>query len=98
MNRRTLVAGLCAMALISAAGAQQSGTIPKIGIITIGVPASSPHLEAFRQGLRGHGYIEGKNIVLEYRFAQGQTDRLAGMAAELVRLNVSVIVTEGTPT
>jgi putative ABC transport system substrate-binding protein len=93
MRRRTLLAGLCALAVGSGAGAQQ----PKIGIITLGVGASSPYLEAFRQGLREHGYIDGKNIALEYRFAQGRADRLAGMAAELVRLNVSLIITESTP-
>ena len=97
MKRRTFLAGLCALAVVSAAEAQQSAAIPKIGVITIGVGASSPYLEAFRQGLREHGYIEGKNIVLEYRFAQGRADRLPGMAAELVRLNVNVIVTESTP-
>jgi putative ABC transport system substrate-binding protein len=94
MRRRTLLAGLGAVFFAYAAWAQQ---IPKIGVITLGVGASSPYLEALRQGLREHGYIEGKNIVLEYRFAQGHSDRLPGMAAELVRLNVNVIVTESTP-
>jgi putative tryptophan/tyrosine transport system substrate-binding protein len=85
------------MAVMGAAHAQQSATIAKVGIITLGVGASSPYLEAFRQGLREHGYIEGKNIVLEYRFAEGHVDRLPGMAAELVRLNVKVIITESAP-
>jgi putative ABC transport system substrate-binding protein len=83
---------------MSAAEAQQPANVPKIGIITIGVGTASPYLEALRQGLREHGYIEGKNIVFEYRFAQGHADRLPGLAAELVRLNPNVIVTEGTPT
>jgi putative ABC transport system substrate-binding protein len=94
MRRRTLLAGLGAVLFTCAAGAQQ---IPKIGIITLGVGASSPYLEAFRQGLREHGYIEGKNVVLEYRFAEGHADRLAGMAGDLVRLNVKVIITESAP-
>jgi putative ABC transport system substrate-binding protein len=94
MRRRTLLAGLGAVLFTCAAGAQQ---IPKIGIITLGVGASSPYLDALRQGLREHGYIEGKNIVLEYRFAQGHADRLPDMAAELVRLNVNVIITESGP-
>jgi putative ABC transport system substrate-binding protein len=94
MKRRTLLAGLGAVLVTCAAAAQP---IPKIGVITIGVGAASPYLEAFRQGLREHGYVDGKNIALEYRFAEGRADRLAGMAAELVRLNVNVIVTESTP-
>lgn len=94
MRRRALLASLGAVFFACVAGAQP---IAKIGIITIGVGASSPYLEAFRQGLREHGYVDGRNIVLEYRFADGRADRLAGMAAELVRLKVNVIVTESTP-
>ena len=86
------------MVVLRGANSQPAGKVAKIGVISMGVEASSPHLEAFRQGLREHGYIEGKNIVLEYRFAQGYSDRLPGLAAELVRLNPDVIVTEGTPT
>jgi putative ABC transport system substrate-binding protein len=95
MRRRILLTGLAALLFTCAVGAQQT---PKIGIITLGVPASSPYLEEFRQGLREHGYIEGKNIVLEYRFAQGYADKLPVLVAEIVRLNPDVIVTEGTPT
>jgi len=98
MKRRTLLAGLCAIVFMCTAQAQQSAAVPKIGVLTMGMGVSSPHLEAFRQGLREHGYIEGKTIVLEYRFAQGHVDRLPGLAAELVRLNVNVILTEGVPT
>jgi len=98
MNIRTLLAGLCAFVVACSAEAQQSATVAKkIGVLTISVGPTSSHREAFRQGLRDHGYIEGKNIVLEYRHAQGQSDRLPGMAAELIRLNVDVIVTESTP-
>jgi putative ABC transport system substrate-binding protein len=97
LKRRAFFAALCALAIMSAAQAQQSANVPTIGVITIGVGASSPYLEAFRQGLREHGYIDGKNIALEYRFAEGRADRLAGMAAELIRLRVNVIVTESTP-
>jgi putative ABC transport system substrate-binding protein len=98
LKRRALFAVLCALAVTWGAEAQQPANVPKIAIISMGVDASSPHLEAFRQGLRAHGYIEGKNITLEYRFADGHADRLPGLAAELVRLNPNVIVTEGTPT
>jgi len=93
---RTILGSLFALALVSVAEAQQSAMLPRIGVVSMGGGASSPHLEAFRQALREHGYVEGKNIVVEYRFAQGHADKLPGLAAELVRLNVNLIVTEGT--
>jgi len=96
MNRRTLLAVLCAIVFISAAEAQQHAVL-KIGVITLGVASSSPYLEELRQGLRDHGYIEAKNMIFEHRDAQGNIERLPGMAAELVRLNVKLIITESTP-
>jgi putative tryptophan/tyrosine transport system substrate-binding protein len=57
----------------------------------------SARVEAFRQGLREHGYVEGKNIVIDWRFAEGKLDRLPALAAELVRLKVDVIVTSAPP-
>ena len=74
------------------ASAQQPQNIPRVGILFIG-GRDQPHLEAFKQGLRERGYIEGKNIALEYRYAEGNYDRLPRLAAELVRLKVDVIVT-----
>jgi putative tryptophan/tyrosine transport system substrate-binding protein len=68
--------------------------MPRIGVLTLAVASSTPLAEAFRQGLREHGFVDGQNIVLEFRFAAGRTDRLPALAAELVRLNVDVIVTE----
>ena len=73
-----------------------AGGIPRIGIL---IPSSasffSARLEAFRRRLRELGYVEGKNIVIEYRYAEGKPERLPDLAAELVRLKVDVIVTAG---
>ena len=73
------------------ASAQQSQNIPRVGILFIG-GRDQPHLEAFKQGLRDRGYIEGKNIALEYRYAEGREERLPELAAELVQVKVDVIV------
>jgi len=79
------------------ATAQQPTKIPRIGYLAVSSPSTNPHrTEAFRQGLRELGYVEGKNIVIEYRHAEGKLDRLPALAAELVRLKVDVIVTGGT--
>ena len=66
--------------------------IPRLGILFMG-GRDQPHLEAFRQGLREHGYSEGKNIILEYRYAEGRYERLPELAQDLVREKVDVIVT-----
>jgi putative tryptophan/tyrosine transport system substrate-binding protein len=71
--------------------AQQAVKVPRVGILFIG-GRDQPHLEAFKQGLRERGYTEGKNILLEYRYAEGKEDRLPQLAAELVQLKVDVIV------
>jgi putative ABC transport system substrate-binding protein len=80
-----------------AAEAQQAGKVPRIGFLFYGSPGPSPELDAFRQGLRELGYIEGQNITIEYRFAGGRVGQLPELAAELVRLKLDVIVTPGTP-
>jgi putative ABC transport system substrate-binding protein len=72
--------------------AQQGGKIPRIGILFIG-SRNQPHLEPFKQGLRERGYTEGKNIVLEYRYAEGKFDRVPALVDELVRMKVDIIVT-----
>src|SRR5258706_33757 len=78
------------------AHAQQSGKIPRIGYITgTALSANSARTEAFRQGLRELGYVQGKSIVIEWRSAEGKADRLAALAADQVRLKVDVIVTGG---
>jgi putative ABC transport system substrate-binding protein len=75
------------------AEAQQPKRIPQIGILIAASASSySARLEAFRQRLRELGYVEGKNIVIEYRYAEGKLERLPDLAAELVRLKVDVIV------
>jgi ABC-type uncharacterized transport system substrate-binding protein len=74
-----------------AADAQQPAMVPRIGILTLAA-SLPPTFEAFRQGLRELGHVEGQNIALEYRFAQGRADRLPALAAELVRMKVDVIV------
>jgi putative tryptophan/tyrosine transport system substrate-binding protein len=76
--------------------AQQPTKIPRIGYMGASFRSTNPaRIEAFRQGLRELGYVEGKNIVIEYRWAEGKFDRLPDLAAELVRLKVDVIVTAG---
>ena len=75
------------------AGAEEK--IPRAGILFIG-GREQPHLESFKQGLRERGYIEGKNITLVYRYAEGKEERLTDLAAELVREKVDVILTTAT--
>jgi len=86
---------LLAVAVI--AEAQQPKKVPRIGFLNASSPSSvADRLDAFRQGLRELGYLEGKDIVVEYRHAEGKQDRLNDLAGELVRLRVEVIVAGGT--
>jgi putative ABC transport system substrate-binding protein len=98
MNRRTAIQRLASLFLTSAslARAQQPGKIFRIGMLRGGSPPD-PFVEVFRQGLRDLGYVEGKNILIEYRYAEGKSDRLANLAAELVRIKSDIIVTADTP-
>ena len=76
--------------------AQQPGKIPRIGYLNASsTNSAASRVEAFRQGLRDLGYVEGKNIVVEYRFADGNLDRLKQLATELVQLDVDIIVSGG---
>ena len=78
------------------AEAQQPKKVPRIGYLSATSPSVNPtRIEAFRQGLRELGYVEGKNIVIEWRYAEGKPDRFPALAAELVHLKVDVIVTGG---
>jgi putative ABC transport system substrate-binding protein len=84
------------VALCVSVEAQQPKKVPRIGFLSGVSPSTNPtRREAFRQGLRELGYVEGKNIIIEYRYAEGQQDRESELAAELVRLKVDVIVTGG---
>jgi putative ABC transport system substrate-binding protein len=100
MNRRTFV-GTAACSLLASplvAVAQQEGRIWRIGVLWPG-PSSPPNsrIEAFRQGLRELGYVEGRNVEIVYRYAEGDYARLPGLAADLVRLKVDVILGAGAP-
>jgi putative ABC transport system substrate-binding protein len=98
MDRRrfigTVASGLLAAPL--AAEAQQTAKVPRLGYLSPNLAASAHLREAFRQGLRDLGYVEGRNVVLEYRDAEGKLERLPGLAAELVALKVDVIVAPNT--
>jgi putative ABC transport system substrate-binding protein len=97
MTRRTfgllIILALILLAAPLTGTAQPRSKVPRIGILTPAAEASTPSLEAFRQGLRDLGYVEGQTIVLEYRFAAGQNERLPVLAAELVHLQVDLMVT-----
>ena len=78
------------------AQAQQANKVPRVGNLYAGSPSTqSARIEAFRQGLRELGYVEEKNIIIDYRYAEGKYDRLPVLVAELVRLKVNIIITGG---
>jgi putative ABC transport system substrate-binding protein len=97
--RKDIVCSVLAIFLLTSvcpAEAQQPTKVPRIGYLGgASTSANAARIEAFRQGLRELGYVEGKNIVIEWRSSEGKADRLPGLAAELVRLKVDVIVTGG---
>ena len=97
MNRKLLwLFTILILAVGTLAEAQQAAKIPRIGYLSsVSASAASFRTEPFRRGLRELGYVEGKNIVVENRYAEGKMDRLPALAAELVRLKVDVIVTAG---
>ena len=98
MKRKIIVLTLCAMllALCYSASAQQPKKVPRIGYLSSGDAASeSTRFEGIRLALRERGYIEGQNIAIQYRYAEGKRDREPGLAAELVRLKVDIILVTG---
>lgn len=101
MGRRAFIAsalGLCAVPLV--ASAQHAGKVARIGMLlpnTSEIVARNPRIAAFLKGLRDLGWIEGQNLVIERRFAEGQPGRLAELAADLARIGVDAIVTAAAP-
>jgi putative ABC transport system substrate-binding protein len=92
----TLLGGAAAWPV--AARAQQPGKMARIGFLGSATAAGSAEsVKALRAGLRDFGHVEGRNIVIEFRWAEGKYDRLSDLVAELIRLNVDLIVTHGTP-
>jgi putative tryptophan/tyrosine transport system substrate-binding protein len=100
MRRRSFIAGVIGSAVISPLAAraqQQAGKEPRIGYLQVTSPSDRPPLlDAFRQGLRELGWVEGQNVVIDFRYAEDRVDRLPDLAAELVRLKVDLIVSFGT--
>jgi len=98
MKIKIILLALCSLLLApcSSVDAQQPTKVPRIGYLTnTSLSGNAARTEAFRQGLRELGYVEGKNIVIEWRYLEGKPDRLLSLAAELVRLKVDIIVTAG---
>jgi putative tryptophan/tyrosine transport system substrate-binding protein len=101
MDRRTFV-GAAAAALLTlplATTAQQAEKVPRIGFLSLNSAEElQPRLAALRQGLRERGWVEGQNIVIEVRFAEGEVDQLPALVGELIRLKVDIIVTTSSAT
>ena len=102
--RRTIIGCIitCALGCLCVAPlapeAQQPTHVHRIGVLWGGtIPGRDPFVGAFLEGMRALGYVEGQNLVMEYRAAEGQYERFPALAAELVRLQVDIIVTQGTP-
>src|SRR3989442_1922543 len=98
MNRRTFLCGLTlgTLSVPLVAEAQPAGKVWRIGCLWGPAPVSV-HMDAFRQGLRELGYVEGRDFFIDWRFAEGRVERLPGLAGELVRLKVDAIVTVAEP-
>src|SRR5215467_1193563 len=100
MGKKTIASLLATflLALCMPAEAQQAKKVPRIGLLSSGSPSSTKEgVEVLRQRLHELGYIEGQNIVIEYRYAEGVADRFPNLVAELVKLKVDIIVVNGTP-
>ena len=93
----SILVAVMLLAVAAIAEAQQPTKVPKIGWLGIGTAASNSRFEEFRRALHHLGYVEGKNIIFEYRSADNKLDRLPPLAEELVRLKVDLLLTRGTP-
>jgi putative ABC transport system substrate-binding protein len=91
----TLLLATVLLTIVSFAEAQQAANVPRIGFLSASGNAANPAMSerAFRQGLRDLGYVDGKNIIFEVRYAEGKRDRIPGLVAELVQLKVDLIAT-----
>src|SRR5437762_14366660 len=100
MDRRDTVLAVLALLALGAAPlaaeAQQAAKVARIGFLSVGLAASPDRRDAFLQGLRDLGYVEGRNVAIEYRDAEGKVERVPALAAELVALKVDVIVVPGS--
>ena len=98
MRRRQFATlGVAGVFLGTGSRAQQPPNLPRIGWLWFGRSTGPPdEVAGFRQGLKEFGYVEGQNVVVDYRFAEGQSDRLAGLAAELMQLRPDVLVVVGS--
>ena len=94
---KTLILVTFMLVFVPLAEAQQQKNVPRIGYVSGSGDANNPNIDAFRQGLRDLGYIEGKNILIEYRYAEGKLDRVPSFVAELVQLKVDVVVSGNLP-
>jgi ABC-type uncharacterized transport system substrate-binding protein len=100
MKKKILALAICAMLLVlcTSVEAQQAKKIPRVGILRQSSGSELwTQVEAFRRGLREMGYVEGQNIAIEYRYAEGALDRLPSLAADLIRMKVDVILVSSTP-
>src|SRR5438093_7934685 len=98
LDRRAFLAGAFSLlATPLAAGAQPAGWVYRVGLLGLASGSDAPVLASLRQGLRDLGYEEGKNLVIEYRTAEGKYDRLLALAVQLVGLKIDVLVTYATP-
>jgi ABC-type uncharacterized transport system substrate-binding protein len=95
ITRVAIIVAVLLLATPLAAEAQPAGKVPRVGFLANGSAATSPAVDAFRRGLRDFGYVEGQNIAVEIRWAEGRFERLPELAAELVRWKPDVLVTAG---
>ena len=96
MHRRRFIVSLGSAIALPCVAAEQQKSVPVIGFLGVGSPGPvAPSVAAFRQGLAETGYVEGQNVAIDYRWAEGRSDRLPGLAADLVGRKVDVIVTQG---